>query len=628
MAFPVTVEWSSRSKALQARLAHKAAGVSFWLLPPVAPVAFGIVAPQDVASWPTATTLPLPVVTDIAKQTATVSLANDLSYVRLDFALVAGAKGHTSTILSFRQLFLTSPISIGGVPPNGTLLPAQYANEDVEMVATPNGPVRGRPGVTGFKTNLGLHPLLSLTGVSTFAVNTEFVDVTELWWKVHPDTTWGWYRHPGLKGRQEHLRVLAWTHGGDPMIWFAAVPDAAVSSRAAASAPETKAADGKASPASAGTPADIVFIRPPPGSNAFPYEPTQAGFEQPKHDDVTLVNLARYLLSPVPENVYLALQSAGLRSAELLADQVQPKATTPSVKPADPMSLMRLFKDATMQVVRPEAFTDGRANAFRPVGLEAAVNRMQVPHVLFLPLGFTASAGDAKLKIKAHPGGYHALNQPSLKRTIQSALALLWTVNAVSRDQALPPQTASRELWLAGHSEGNRTVWSTLEKNGKDVDRVISFDSDTLSEGIKQLGSAGKQRPPSKPIHAFVVMTPTNGGAAGMTDKQDQDLRALRNNNVLVTELPDFPARADYWHLNPPPIKNAFIHYLLAKWKVPAGAGATRTLLDTSATNPGNWGFLFFHEMAVFGGELVHQTGAPRVRTFFEMALGPPNPRP
>jgi hypothetical protein len=626
MPFTASVEWSSRSKSLQSRLTQKIKGVSHWLQPPVSPVAFGVVAPADVSSWALAKTTPLPVATDIATQSATVTVPDGVSHVRLDFELVATSQGHTATVLAFRQLFLASSVTLPGHEESqGSLMQMQFAIDDAVYVPSPKGPVRGRSGLTGFKTQLGLHPLLALAKVGQFSVNAEFVDVTELWWKVHPDTTWGWYWRPELKGRQEHLRVLAWTHGGDPMIWFAAIPDAAVGGSKAMSA-----ALGDAS----STPADIVFIRPPPGSNSIPYEPTQAGFETRGHDDVTLVNLARYLLSPIGEKTLRDMTSARLRSAELLALQVQPKATSPKIVPDDPMWLMKLFKDAAMTIVRNEAFTGSRANAFRPVGLEAAVNSAQLPHVLFLPLGFSASRGDEKRGIKAHPGGYQALNQPALKATTQSALTLLWSMNALGRDQPVPPDNGKRELWLAGHSEGNITVWSCLEKNGKDIDRIISFDANTLDEGRKKMGAAGKKRSKAKPLHAFIVMTPTNGGAAGLTDQQDLDLRALRDSNVLVTTLPDFDQRADYWHLNPPPIKNAYIRYVLDKWNVPQAPGSPRTFLDVSATTPGNWGFLFFHEMAVFGGELVLQTSTdgapadPRVRTFFEMALSVPRPRP
>jgi hypothetical protein len=635
MAFQVTAEWSSRSRALQSRLQQKVPGVSFWLSPATPPAQFGFVAPQDVGAWHTAKTIPLFVSTDLANQTATVTVPTGMTHVRLDFDLVGTAGGQSATILTLKQLFLAASVGRPGPQERGALLPAQFTVEDAELVATADGPVRKNgPSPTGYRTQLGLHPLLSLAAPGKFSVNTEFVDVTELWWRVHPDRTWGWCWHPDLKARQGHLRVLAWTGGGNPMIWFAVIPDAAVTS-----SPEQAESPVKGTPQTATTPADIVFFRPPPGSNSFPYSPTQGGFEAKEHNDITLVNLARYLLSPVPEKTFLALKAAGVRTPELLADQVQPKSTTGTVKPADPMGLMKLV-DASDHV-RKEAFTDTRANAFRPVGLEAALNRSGGAHVLFLPLGFSASKGEPEKGIQGNPqGGYEAVQMPNLKATVQNALTVLWSVNAVGRDKPSPPRTAERELWVAGHSEGNRRVWDCLKANGKDIDRVISFDSDTLDRGIAEMKAAGKKHTPEKPLHAFVIITPaTTGDATGLPVKRDKELRALRKSGVLVTALPDFAAGSLYWHLNPPPITNPYLLYLLAKWNVPArpgGGGTSRTLLDISATTPGNWGFLFFHELAVFGGELIQPAvglggsspAPPYLRTFFEMALGAPNPRP
>jgi hypothetical protein len=634
VAFQAAVEWSSRSRALQAKLKQRAPGVSFWLTPSTSPASFGIVAPQDMGAWHIAKVTPLAVTANLANQTATVTVPDGPVNVRMDFDLIATAGGQSATVLTLRQLFLATSVAAPGQQSSGTLLPAQFAIEDYQLAATDKGPVRQKgASPSGHKVQVGLHPLLSLTSPGTFSINTEFVDATELWWKVHPDTTWGWYWHPATKGRQAYLRVLAWTGGGNPMIWFVVVPDAAVSVAPAGSESRGSAGPGASgTPTASMTPADIVFYRPPPGSNAFPYGPTQAGFEASKHDDITLVNLARYLLSPIPESVYLTLKGAGFRSPELLADQVQPKSTSPKIQPTDPMRLMKLL-DATHHA-RPEAFTDGRANAFRPVGLEAAVNRVGAAHVLFLPLGFEASEGDPTKNIPGNPqGGYEAVEMPKLKSTLQSALSLLWSVNAIGRDKPSPPLSADRELWLAGHSEGNRSVWRTLPANGADIDRVISFDSDTLAAGIAALDAAGRKRPAGRPINAFVIITPANGTAAGLPSARDTELRALRKNGVLVTTLPNVPAAAAYWHITPPPITNPFFLYLLAKWNLPATVGAATTLLDLSASQPGNWGFLFFHELAVFGGELVQPSGAagavpPTVRTFFEMALGAPTPLP
>src|SRR5262249_27546964 len=111
------------------------------------------------------------------------------------------------------------------------------------------------------------------------AINAEFVDATELWWAIHKEE-WNWYLNPALRGRPEHLRVLAWTGGGLPMIWFAVVPDAALKTLEPAAAPKDAGGGkaGKEIPSTQDQPAaDIVFFRPPPGINAFPYNPNADG---------------------------------------------------------------------------------------------------------------------------------------------------------------------------------------------------------------------------------------------------------------------------------------------------------------------------------------------------------------
>ena len=325
------------------------------------------------------------------------------------------------------------------------------------------------------------------------------------------------------------------------------------------------------------------------------------------------------------------MQAAGaLRTPELLADQVQPKTANP-VAPADPMDLMKLIDSANQ--VRNEAFTDGRANAFRPVGLETALNRTGVAHLLFLPLGFDAS------KDSNPQGGYEAALLPGLKISLQSAVTLLWNSGAISRDQTTPLSPSNREMWIVGHSSGNRSLWSCLEQNARDVARIVSFDADTLSVGIEKMAAAGDARKKiGQTLDAFVIVTPSSGGPQGLTDKTDLTLRNLRAKGVQVTVLPEFSKRADFWHLNPPPIKNPFLLYLLAKWNVPMSrppkSNPSKTLLDASAEQPARWGFLFFHEMAIFGGDLVPPpatsppTTPAKLVTFFEQSLGSPNPRP
>jgi hypothetical protein len=237
------------------------------------------------------------------------------------------------------------------------------------------------------------------------------------------------------------------------------------------------------------------------------------------------------------------------------------------------------------------------------------------------------------------------------------------------------PRFEGRELWLAGHSSGNLSLWVGLNSNAADVARVISSDAtpmdSNLSAGLKVLKAASAARKKAgRKLDVFAITTPnlTNRADTGLTDALDRD---LRKTGADVTVLPPFDRRSSYWQLPPTPTTNAYLRYLLENWG--------DDLLKESAKSPGKWFFLFFHELAMFGGDLApapapppdvaaapplpvlpqgmqppqpSQTGpgpgggsAPSsqgppgastaaagtgvvVRTFFQMALGAPSPRP
>ena len=296
MTFQVLIDWGERSRNLHNRrqMIQKVSGSSFLLQPTTPPVQMGFLAGGPVG-WEKAPVTALVITTDVRKQTASCSVPDGLSFLRLDFDLLCTVAGQSANVLSFKQLFaISSPSPILTGTASGALMPLQYSIQDVVLTPSANGPIRVKgSSPIGWRTAVGLHPLLSFSGINRFTVNAEFVDVTELWWKVHPDTNWGWYWHPDLKSRQEHLRVLAWTGGGNPMIWFVVIPDAAVPLK-------TKITSASVS----GSAADIIYFRPPPGSNSFPYNATENGFAEKLHQDRTLVNLARYLLDPVPETTF------------------------------------------------------------------------------------------------------------------------------------------------------------------------------------------------------------------------------------------------------------------------------------------------------------------------------------
>jgi hypothetical protein len=576
------VDWGARSRLLQSRLKSKIGDTSFWISPAKPPVALGLLKPNDVASWDMAGTAPIALAPDKTPLSVVGIVPSGPAHVRLDFELVATAGGATQTVLAFKQLFL--------VDSNGSLVPSQFSFEDYVLAPSPSGPTRNKGGsVNGRRVFMGLHPLV-VVSPGRVEINAEFVDVTELWWAIRRDKL-GWYLNPGLGGRQQHLRVLAWTGGGSPMLWFAVVPDAAT--KTLDPAPPTGDAKGAAPASGTAAAADLVFFRPPPGENSFPYSADRRGFLDPHHDEKTLFVLARYLLSPLPLATLTAMR--GVNQPERLADQIQPTRFNPK-HPVDPIDI-----------------ASGFPTAFRPAGLEAALNRVGAPHVLFLPLGFDATPG------------YEAATKEGLKATIASALHVLWNNCAIARDAAGAPDLGHRQLWLVGHSAGNRSLWDCLLSNAADVGRVISFDatprSDNLAPGInviKRAAAARKRR--QLTLDAFVITTPnmTNDNRWGLDDQTDRELRAT---GASVTVLPDFAERSSYWRLPPTTSTNPYLRYLLAQW--------TDAELAASAKRPHRWNFLFFHELAVFGGHhVMPPTTPPTLRTFFQDALGPPMPRP
>ena len=616
MALSVAIEWASRSRALFNALPPKArtgGPISFWLNPGQSPVKLGIVEPNAVGAWDTAPVTEIPTTFDAARQSVSGQVPDGPVHVRMDFDLQATIGGVTSSVLAFRQLFLVPQTPPGaGVGALASMLPAQYW-----FAATVIESDRTRPrfvplGWPGSRRRLGLHPLLTVVA-GRVSVNAEFVDVTDLWWGVRKDM-WGWYLNKeDLGGRQEHLRVLAWTAGGDPMIWFAVVPDAASGS--------------DLEPTSASTSADIVFYRPVPQANSFPYAATQKGFLDPKHDDTSMYILARYLLAPIPADRLDAIRKSGrVVSTALLNDQILPVSLSPT-HPADPMDI-------------DVASRQGFRAKFRPVGMEEAVNRANFRGVLLLPLG----AGD-------HDHPYDGAQRKDLKSTVRSALTLLWNNFAFGILAGSKPRFDGRELWLGAHSAGNHSLWVSLRNNAADVARIISHDAApkdenkelkipaNLSVGLPSVTAAAKVRKGAGlTLDGFFITTPnlTQRADTGLTDEIDL---MLRKTLARITVLPPFERRSSYWALPPTSTSNAYLRYLLTNWD--------DALLAASAKTPARWFFLFFHELAMFGGDLAAAPSppvpvgsdpgpaasgqpppAPVVKTFFQMALGAPNPRP
>jgi hypothetical protein len=637
----ITVDWGAVSRRASVK-ATRSVGQSFLLKGSASTISLGYVASAQVSTWATAPTTPIVLTPVKGNTTAVTATIADVStttpypatrYVRLDFDLQVTAGGVTRSVLTFKQLF--------NADASGALLATQFSFDGKVLKSNGSGvaylPV---PLPSGLVNRMGTHPLLVNT-VGRIEINCEFVDLTELWWAVHKDN-WGWYTHQKLGSRIENLYVLGWTGGGVPMLWFAVVPDAAADNLGK---PASKNTGGNAgdttntgdqrgnAPASAMADrnANIVFFRPQPGSNAFVYSADERGLLDTKHDETTLHILARYLMSPLPTVQLKALAgTAGLLEPMLLADQIALTSTSPRA-PTDPMPMVtRLW------------------NAFRPVGLETAVNRSGQAHVLFLPLGFDGS--------KPLPqGGYDAALKRGLRDMLGSAMSTLIACNAVARKESALPDVSTREIWLAGHSAGNRGMWASLQANAADIDRAISFDATPSDENFEPgmavvTNAVAIRKKASKTLELFAITTPNMTGKRSSDAKTntvkplglDQTrLDLMKKTGAVLTVLPPYKQRESFWQLAPASAMTPFLRNLFFNW--------TDSEIEQSALKPANWNqrkdqdfevwpFLFFHEMAVFGGRLVPspmaamQQGStpsppppPQLITLFEDSLGAPD---
>jgi hypothetical protein len=436
-------------------------------------------------------------------------------------------------------------------PTGTTLMPAQHSVDVRKWVASSAGPVRsGSP----FRRQIaGLHPLLAASA-SGFTVDARFLDLTELWWGTHKDGS-GRYLDPVLSGRIEFLRVLGWTGGDLPTIWFAVLNDLAVGSlRQGPERPKTELENQKAQP---GTPmpkrgpVDVVWLRPPADLNSFSYAASLKGFEDPRHDTTTWWNLCRWLLSPAPKDKLAVIK--GLKDYTQVIDQVEP---LPPLKPAGKSA------DVT---ARAKAAV-GALYFHRPVGLERIQARAARADIILLPLG-----ADTK-------PGYSAAVRAGLASRVKAATALLWALGASARDDMLPP-ASGRALWVAAHSGANFSLSAALDANPGDVARVISHDAaggplpGLLAAIAKEVKRRGTAPPPLETV--FIVTPNLTSVDEGLTQKVKDD---IENTGAKVLHLPPFAQRQDFWRI-PPIAKDP----TKARVKTP---GVTATEMIESSSSP------------------------------------------
>jgi hypothetical protein len=103
-----------------------------------------------------------------------------------------------------------------------------------------------------------------------------------------------------------------------------------------------------------------------------------------------------------------------------------------------------------------------------------------------------------------------------LRTTVQNALATLFNAGAVARTGTTVPDLSRRDLWLAGHSAGNRSMWTCARNNAADVSRMITFDAtpykDNLGSGLKDIMAVAEARKKAgKALDLFAIVTPNLG---------------------------------------------------------------------------------------------------------------------
>ncbi len=480
---------------------------------------------------------------------------------RLTFTVRIAVQGKQCEALTFTQHFTAAG--------NGRLVPDKFETLRYDVTVKRQGgddpiaqdvPVRTASGVRSFN---GIHPLLQMTGPAAVLINTEFLDVTNLWWDLHfrltpknaPTKSVQFdpaYLAPGTHARSKRLVVLVNTRTL-PMIWFASVPEAA------AEVPDGTALGG------------YVFFRPP-GSAPVTYSSTDAdGLASKSLATLGMATLGRYLLSG------------------RIKDQQPAVAMLPDYRP---------WLAYVEQKARPLEEPN-----FLPCGMEEALSRAaplllkqrKETRVLLLPL-FTQG------------GGYGGIPGTGLPDRVDAALRLLWCRDLVGgRGRPLsgpgaitppqPPQPGlstvpigalklSDDIWLGGYSASGPTVWTALQvpATRKRVSRVIAFDPVNLvSKGAEVLIATARTRGAGK-LAVFLAWTPNT-----VHDPPQQLAVGLRRAGAAVTVLPE--AGRSYFSMPPNP-KNPWIEYVFdanRPWK--------DGLQPTGKAN--SW----WHQVIVFAGE-------------------------
>ncbi len=528
--------------------------------------------------------------------TCLVSAANDfhasfnaddiMTSLRLRFAVTPTVKGVTGN----PALSVTQRFSYAG----GVLTPDRFRIEQYTKTSRHDGgddPVEQlvpvRTPMKQYREFLGAHPLIKVVkGVVT--VDTEFLDVTELWWKLHykpvrkmaaPDQIpfHPWYLSPGGGGQSKRLSVLVNTRTA-PMVWFASLPK-----NATTDLPNGTEVGG------------YVFFRPP-GSSPISYSSvTASGLADPLLGTTAMATLARYLLN-------------GRTHA-----QKNPVTGLPEWQHM--LGYVEQVGDSKYLL---------NAYGALPCGMEEALDRSSVEllpaaksvRVLLLP----------QLSVDI---GYAAILGAGIAGRSDAAIRLLWSQDLIGGPgQQLasgvagpqPPQSGlsgtptgtlklASDYWLGGYSRSGDTLWAALDLpiNLPRLGRIIAFDTTGLiAAGTKSLTAAVRARG-KLGLRVFLLWTPYAVGAPPTALAG-----TLRSLGATVTVLPE--AGPDYFRVPPNPT-SPWVEYIFGDNK-PWADGPVGP-----AASAGGW----WHQVIAFAGEHLANNNPqdPASITFMHATMRP-----
>lgn len=414
----------------------------------------------------------------------------------------------------------------------------------------------------------GTHPLIHLSS-ATVRVDTEFLDVTNLWWDLHfqrvkknppaPIPFSPWYLAPGCGARSSQMVVLVNTRS-TPMVWFAAVPEAAT----------TDLPNGT-------TIGGYVFFRPP-GAHPFDYSSARPdGLADPVLGTTGMNTLCRYLLT--------GRTHAQKNSVSMLPDW---NLLLGYVEKHDPLLTM-----------------DGAL----PCGMEESLHRSSTEllaqahsvRVLLLPQRSNSAPG------------YGSIVSAGLPERVDAAIRLLWTrgflggpgqqlaSGTVTAPQ--PPQSGlatsptgtlqlDPDYWIGGYSRSGDTLWTALQvpQNRARVGRVIAFDPTGFSAGVDAMRGVLQARG-KRGLRVFIIWSPYTLGSP-----PTQAADALRRLGAVVTVLPE--TGPNYFRMPPNPAA-PWVEYIFGDNRPWTGGVGP---MDKA----GGW----WHQIIAFAGE--HLVGDPQ----------------